>query len=250
MPSSTGHQKFGRRVESYYTFDGVDTDDHGHGTHVAGIAGAETFGVAQGANIISMRVFGVDNGATEHLLAAIDKMIKRHEVHKKSDSFRGSVATMSNRVEEGGDPDGGIDNIIKRAVDLGIHFAVAAGNDGRKACDYSPARLHPDTAIVTVGAIDERDKRLPSSNFGDCVAIYAPGFDIVSTSIGSDTATKVRQGTSTACPHVAGLMAVFLAKEESLRLKPSKLKEKILEMAVKNEGGLLLIANNGKKQGN
>lgn len=51
-------------------------------------------------------------------------------------------------------------------------FAVAAGNDNRDACKYSPAAAEH---AITVGASNLRDERAYFSNYGKCVDVFAPG---------------------------------------------------------------------------
>lgn len=58
----TQHVVFGGRATMGWSFDGNMTDDDGHGTHVSGIAAGERVGVAQGANLIGVRVLGGDGG--------------------------------------------------------------------------------------------------------------------------------------------------------------------------------------------
>ena len=55
-----------------------------------------------------------------------------------------------------------------------------------------------------MGATDDRDYRAYFSSYGECVDIFAPGVDVLSTVIGSPTATATWSGTSMATPHVAG----------------------------------------------
>ena len=57
---------------------------------------------------------------------------------------------------------------------------------------------------ITVGSTDRSDRRASSSNFGRCLDMFAPGVDIKSAWIGSNSATHILSGTSQACPHVAG----------------------------------------------
>lgn len=59
-----------------------------------------------------------------------------------------------------------LDDVVDSAVDAGMHFAVAAGNDNRDACSYSPAGA---VKAVTVGASTIGDERAYFSNWGPCV---------------------------------------------------------------------------------
>ncbi len=61
-----------------------------------------------------------------------------------------------------------------------------------------------------MGATTNTDARASFSNFGSCVDVFAPGNNITSSWIGSNTATNTISGTSMASPHVAGVAALYL----------------------------------------
>lgn len=68
----TEHVVFGGRAVMGWSFDGLMSDDDGHGTHVAGIAAGHQVGVAQGANIYGIRVLGkMGYGQSSSLLKGI-----------------------------------------------------------------------------------------------------------------------------------------------------------------------------------
>ena len=81
--------------------------------------------------------------------------------HKGSES----VANMS----LGGGKSEVLDRAVNKAVENGMHFAVAAGNDNRDACNYSPAAA-ANAVTVSLG-----DIRAHFSNHGKCVDVFAPG---------------------------------------------------------------------------
>ena len=91
-------------------------------------------------------------------------------------------------------------------------MAVAAGNSNANACSYSPSS---EPTAITVGATTSADARASYSNFGTCLDIFAPGSAIVSSWIGSTTATNNISGTSMASPHVAGAAALLLEQYPS-----------------------------------
>ena len=194
------HQEFSGRASSGYTAisDGRGTDDcNGHGTHVAGTVGGETYGVAQDVDLVAVRVLGCNgSGTTSGVIAGVDWVAE--------DASGPSVANMS----LGGGASTSLDNAVSGAIDAGVTFAVAAGNDyGADACDGSPSRVAP---ALTVGSSTSTDSRSNFSNIGPCLDLFAPGSSITSAWIDSDTDTNTISGTSMATPHVAGAAALFL----------------------------------------
>ena len=108
----------------------------------------------------------------------------------------------------GGGKSAALDLAVNNAVKKGLNFAVAAGNDNRDACSYSPAGAEQ---AITVGASTVGDERAYFSNFGKCVDIFAPGLNILSTWNSGNTSTNKISGTSMAAPHIAGLTAYYLS---------------------------------------
>lgn len=116
----------------------------------------------------------------------------------------GTVVNMS----LGGGSSTSINSAARAIVNAGIFLAVAAGNDNANAANYSPAS---EPSACTVGATTSGFARSSFSNYGSVVDIFAPGTSILSTWIGSTTATNTISGTSMASPHIAGLGAYLLA---------------------------------------
>ncbi|MFP1626810.1 S8 family peptidase [Streptomyces sp. 5K101] len=194
------HSDFGGRAFNGY--DAIDNDNtaqdgHGHGTHVAGTVAGSSYGVAKKAKIVGVRV--LDNsgsGTTEQVVAGIDWVTQN--------AVKPAVANMS----LGGGIDTALDTAVRNSIASGITYAVAAGNDGSNASNYSPARV---TEAITVGSTTSTDYRSSFSNYGSVLDIFAPGSSIKSAWNSSDTATNTISGTSMATPHVAGAAAVYLA---------------------------------------
>jgi subtilisin family serine protease len=195
-----GHKEFGGRASNGWDFvdgDTVANDCHGHGTHVAGTVGGATYGVAKDVKIVGLRVLGCDgSGSFSDFIAAVDWVT--------TNAKRPAVANMS----LGGPLSKALDAAVKRSVDSGVTYAIAAGNESKNACKGSPAAA-PDA--ITVGAVDSADARPTFSNYGKCLDIFAPGVDIKSAGKGSDSAVQTMSGTSMASPHVAGAAALVLA---------------------------------------
>jgi serine protease len=194
------HVDFGGRVGSGYTAisDGRGSSDcNGHGTHVAGTVGGNTWGIAKGVTLIPVRVLGCNgSGTNSGVIAGIDWVAANH--------VKPAVANMS----LGGGASSATDTAVTNLVNAGVFTAVAAGNDNANACNYSPARA---AAAFTVGSTTNTDARSSFSNFGTCLDIFAPGSSITSAWYTSSTATNTISGTSMASPHVAGVGAIYLA---------------------------------------
>jgi len=210
-----------------------DVDGNGHGTHCAGTIAGRTFGVAKKAKVVAVKVLRSNgSGSMSDVIKGIEYVALQHEKRVKeaetADTKRRvkSVANMS----LGGGRSYALDRVVNAAVDSGVVFAVAAGNDGNNACYYSPAAAKK---AITVGASTIHDTNAWFSNHGKCVDVFAPGLDITSTWIGSDSATNTISGTSMASPHVAGLSAVIMGEHEEV-LSPQQVKDYVLQHATKN----------------
>ncbi|MFG2040415.1 S8 family peptidase [Dactylosporangium sp. NPDC048998] len=198
----TTHSDFGGRASwGTNTVDGNNTDCNGHGTHVAGTVGGNTYGVAKGVRLIAVKVLNcAGSGTTTGVVNGINWVT--------SNAVKPAVANMS----LGGGASTAIDNAVTNSVNSGVTYAVAAGNDGLNACNYSPARV---SSAITVGATTSTDARASYSNYGTCVNIFAPGSSITSDWNTSDTATNTISGTSMATPHVTGAAALVLGANPS-----------------------------------
>ncbi|MFI6766198.1 S8 family serine peptidase [Streptomyces sp. NPDC050355] len=212
------HKDFGGRASS--GFDAIDNDDNaddgnGHGTHVAGTIAGEAHGVAKKAKIVAVRVLDDQgSGSTEQVVAGIDWVTKNHKGP--------SVANMS----LGGGADEALDAAVKKAIDSGVTFAVAAGNESADAGQGSPARVKE---AITVASSTDKDEQSDFSNFGSVVDLYAPGSDITSDWNTGDDATNTISGTSMATPHVVGAAAVYLAGHKDA--KPADVEKALTEGA-------------------
>ncbi len=182
--------------------DPEDTDDcNGHGTHVAGTAAGTTYGVAKGATVYPVRVLGCNgSGTNSGVIAGVDWVAANYQAP--------AVANMS----LGGGNSSALDEAVKGAINAGVTFVVAAGNDNTDACSGSPNRV---AEAVTVGSTTSSDSRSSFSNKGSCVDIFAPGSAITSAWYQGDNDTNTISGTSMASPHVAGAAALILAQNPS-----------------------------------
>jgi cerevisin len=224
------HAVFTGRASQGFTATGSPVDGDGHGTHCGGTAAGAKFGVAQGANVIAVKVLGDDGaGSSSDTIKGMDWVIQNHEKRKTQPGFVGSVMSMSWGLQGTANS---VDEVIAGASDAGIHVSVAAGNDGVDACGSTPAHLGgANSNVVTVGSVNIRNQVSTFSNIGKCVDIYAPGEQILSAWATGDTIINFLSGTSMACPHVTGVMAYLMAQDPSLGQNPAALKAKLLQTA-------------------
>jgi cerevisin len=224
------HAVFTGRASQGFTATGSPVDGDGHGTHCGGTAAGAKFGVAQGANVIAVKVLGDDGaGSSSDTIKGMDWVISNHEKRKTQPGFVGSVMSMSWGLQGTANS---VDEVIAGASDAGIHVSVAAGNDGIDACGSTPAHLGgANSNVVTVGSVNIRNQVSTFSNIGKCVDIYAPGEQILSAWATGDTIINFLSGTSMACPHVTGVMAYLMAQDPSLGQNPAALKAKLLQTA-------------------
>jgi subtilisin family serine protease len=195
----------GRAVSGYDALaPGTSADDcHGHGTHVAGTTGGRKYGVAKAVSLVAVRVLSCAGSApTSVVIAGVDWVTGDHAAGEPA------VANMS----LGGGASSALDNAVRNSIADGVAYAVAAGNGNIfgqpvNACTKSPARV---LEAMTVSATDNSDSRASWANYGNCVNWFAPGVDVVSDWLSSDTATKVLSGTSMATPHTTGVAALYL----------------------------------------
>jgi subtilisin family serine protease len=199
------HVEFGGRVVPAYSSiaDGYGADGcHWHGTHVAGIVGGTTYGVAKGATLYSVRAFDCSGlGTSTSIISAIDWVTQNHRTP--------SVANLS----ISGDLSSTVNQAVANSINAGVLYVVAAGNNvGASACNYSPASV---SAALTVAAIGGQDTQGSYSNGGTCVDLYAPGTQIYSATNVSDTDVALYSGTSQASAFAAGAAALYLQANPS-----------------------------------
>jgi subtilisin family serine protease len=194
---STLNSDFEGRADNVYDVAGLGGQDcNGHGTHVAGIVGSATYGVAKKVLLHGVRVdlYCGGVGLTSNFIAGIDWVAAHHASP--------AVANMSFIDQSSA----AMNAAVTGLWDSGVFVAVAAGNYNNDACLYSPASA---TGAFAVAASTRTDDKADFSNWGTCVEAYAPGTNIKSTWLGGMTTTMT--GTSMATAYVTGVAALYKA---------------------------------------
>lgn len=205
-----------------FTGKGTADDGNGHGTHVAGSAGAidntsYVVGVAPGVALYAVKVLGDDgSGSFSQVIAGVDYVTQE----KQNNSSIPMVANMSLGARTGTSYNS-LDNAVVNSIKVGVVYSIAAGNDGADAKNYSPAHV---VEAITVGAYDINNNLASWSNWGSVLDLQAPGVSILSTWIGSST--KTISGTSMAAPHVAGTAALLLSNNASMT--PQQVRDRLV----------------------
>lgn len=199
------HWEFQGRASAIYDAvnrEGNGIDCNGHGSHVAGIIGGQTFGVAKHVSLLGVRVLNCRGmGTWSDVIDGVNFVTWHHR-----EPAQQGVPAVANMSLAGG-TNRAAEAAVRNSIRSGVTYVVAAGNSNSDAANYSPAAL-PEA--ITVGATSQNDARADFSNYGPGLDLFAPGVGIPSAWIGSDLMIATATGTSMASPHVAGVVALYL----------------------------------------
>ncbi|UQC82699.1 alkaline protease [Colletotrichum lupini] len=233
----------GHAVKGYSSQPDEEFDDFGgHGTHVAGTVGSQTYGVAKKATVVDVKVLaGFGTGSVATVLDGYNWAV--NNITDTPGRLAKSVISMSLGFPVSTTASA-LDEAVNAAYDLGVPTVVSAGNLNQDASRRSPARA---ARAFTVAAADWNRTRASFSNFGSLVEVFAPGVEV--RSLGLDNGTTVYSGTSQAVPHVTGLIAYLRGKEEDLST-PDEVFARVRELSVEGvvrdpQGTANLLAFNG-----
>ncbi|KAG0274125.1 hypothetical protein BGZ95_010073 [Linnemannia exigua] len=174
----TSHTDFGGRASFGANFisGSPNTDQNGHGTHIAGVIGGTIYGVAKKVSLVGVKVLDAQgSGSTSGVVAGMDWVAQR----------------------------------VVAGKTVNAPLFAAAGGSASTACTGSPGGA-PN--VYTVASTDANDAVASFSSTGSCVEIFAPGVGIKSTWIGSNTAINTISGSSMSTAFVTGAAALFAAQ--------------------------------------
>ncbi len=196
---------------------GDPMDENGHGTHCAGIIGAEAdndkgiAGINWQVEIMPLKFMTAGGfGTTKDAIECINYVINRKHagVNVRVISASWGSTAKSKALEDA----------IRKASEEGILFVAASGNagvDGDKSPHYPAGYDLPN--MLSVAALDRKDELASFSNYGaKSVHIAAPGVDILSTWL--NDSFEEHSGTSMATPEVAGIAGLVLAVDPDISM--------------------------------
>ncbi len=207
------HEDLSGRVIAGYNFIDNNTnanDDHGHGTHVAGIIGANTnngigvAGASWGVKLMPVKVLSAEGWGpffkvAQGIIFSVD-----------------NGAHIINLSLGGPSPSQALEDAVNNASGRGSVVFAATGNENG-AIFYPAAYAN----AIAVGASNPADGRASFSNYGPQIDLVAPGTDILNTWIGNSYISIA--GTSMATPLVSGIAALMLSVNPGL--SPAQVRE-------------------------
>lgn len=212
-------------IDDVNGWDMVDDDNNpddgdGHGTHCAGTIGAvgnnanQVAGVCWNVSLMPIRT-GTAAGLYDSDIVDAIRYAARNGAKVLSNSYGGTGFSQT------------VHDAVAYAYSRGSIFVAAAGNDASnndQLPQYPASYDLPN--VIAVAATDQNDALADFSNYGaTSVDLAAPGVAILSTYL--DAGTSTLQGTSMACPHVAGAIALFAALQP--HVTPEEAKQMLLD---------------------
>ncbi|RHB49978.1 S8 family peptidase [Exiguobacterium sp. AM39-5BH] len=178
--------------------EGSALDDHGHGTHVAGVIGAvqnngtSMRGIMPAVSILPVKVLDASgSGDTEQIALGI----------KYAVDAGAKVINMS----LGGSESRTIGYMLKYAYDRGVVVVAATGNEGDSNLSYPASSKY----TISVGATNTFGIVSDYSNYGYGVDVVAPGTKVASLIPNGNVVYM--DGTSMATPHVSAVVGLLLS---------------------------------------
>jgi Subtilase family len=208
--------------------DPVDSSQFKHGTQMLSLVGGMETGAAPGTpiRVVNYDIYPQGNTTTTTLLAkAVTEAVKDYRNSKNPLPSAICIATSSSTATTSYT----LQSAIESALAEGIPVIVSAGNKGANAGNYIPSSYGSKAGVICIGAADNTDTILSSSNRGAAVDLLAPGKNLRTYGIDKQTRIETMTGTSPA----AGLATALVLGELSAKgyRTPSQVERALLGYA-------------------
>jgi subtilisin family serine protease len=202
------HSEFTGRIinpKNFTTTGGISVvDSEGHGTHVAGIIGGKTVGIAPECRIMPLKVF--PSTTSLEFENAFRYILEYNEIATEEDKVRVVNCSWGSTV-----CDTMLSYLIRRLIDSGVTVVVSAGNSGDGNADTSEIWNYPGYLweVITSAAINKDNTIATYSSSYDGIDLASPGTEIYSSWPGGGY--KLLSGTSMSAPHISAACALIYA---------------------------------------
>lgn len=234
--SGSGGDDEGKRIHcgfnAFMNDIGETCDDIiGHGTFISGIIGGMISGVAKNVNLLNVKIVRSNDNflCVGSILSGLDYVLAM-KLYEPTTNIIINLSVSGPKRDS-------INESIKVLYQHNIFVVTSAGNNNEDACTKSPASSE---YAITVGSTNYNDEISSYSNYGYCLDIYAPGNEITSSWIRSNTDIITLNGTSLSAAYVTGVIALILEAYPTSKI--SDVEETLKLNAYKN---ILLNIKNG-----
>ncbi len=196
---------------------GSAEDDQSHGTFVSSIITSNgtdsSIGVAPDTGIAAIKVLDNQNRfyTFSEIAAALDYIITSRPDVKVINASLGTNAHFSGACDNQTSWTMAGASAVNTLRSNGVIMFASSGNDSSMNSMQAPACIEN---VVSVGATDKTDNIAGYSNRDATLDIYAPGSNIIASSMGGGTRSGF--GTSFASPHAAGCAALLVANNDAI----------------------------------
>lgn len=206
-----------------------------HGTHMASLAAGWRHGTGKSAFIHPIQVLdATGKGTSASFLCGVEKLLQDGKDYNTANAPKKIRAVVSLSLGVDGHSDV-LDKAVMDMTMVGYTVVIAAGDHDGNACFYSP---YGDSAI-TVGSLSNAENgandKTTSSNFGECIDLWAPGEGISGASNQGEFETVMKDGTSVAAAFAAGAASLFFeeinTEEMAVEELAARVKEKVVNKA-------------------
>lgn len=192
-------------------------DNNGHGTHVAGIITDMT---PENVQLLVLKIADSDGSSSSLIM----NLAMNYAISKKVDVMNISYGFLSRSASRFTF----LDKAIDRAYKNGIPVVTAAGNlvedvEGRSVKNCYPAC---NNQTIAVSALDKNLKLAEYSYYGTAIDFAAPGSEIASAWVGTESGLRVESGTSMAAPHITSALAYIKLRDKKMSVQGAYLELK------------------------